>query len=83
MVVDGALKNEIRTAKEPVRALQLATPLVLGASLDRKDGFVGCMRALLLNGRPVDLRGHARRGATSLQTIPTLMEHTYTFEIWC
>ncbi|CAG9559492.1 unnamed protein product [Danaus chrysippus] len=62
VVVDGALKNEIRTAKEPVRALQLATPLVLGASLDRKDGFVGCMRALLLNGRPVDLRGHARRG---------------------
>ncbi|XP_052755482.1 neurexin-4 isoform X2 [Galleria mellonella] len=62
VVVDGALKNEIRTAKEPIRALQLTTALVLGASLDRKDGFVGCMRALLLNGRPQDLRAHARRG---------------------
>ncbi|XP_073942606.1 neurexin-4 isoform X2 [Choristoneura fumiferana] len=62
VVVDGALKNEIRTAKEPVRALQLTSPLVLGAALDRKDGFVGCVRALLLNGRPVDLRQHARMG---------------------
>ncbi|XP_046963642.1 neurexin-4 isoform X2 [Vanessa cardui] len=62
VVVDGALKNEIRTAKEPVRALQLSTALALGAALDRKDGFVGCVRALLLNGRAVDLRRHARRG---------------------
>ncbi|XP_026321952.1 neurexin-4 isoform X2 [Hyposmocoma kahamanoa] len=62
VVVDGALKNEIRTAKEPLRALQLSTGLVLGAALDRKDGFVGCLRALLLNGRAVDLRAHARRG---------------------
>ncbi|XP_049869625.1 neurexin-4 [Pectinophora gossypiella] len=62
VVVDGALKNEIRTAKEPVRALQLSTGLILGAALDRKDGFVGCMRALLLNGMPIDLRSYARRG---------------------
>lgn len=62
VVVDGALKNEIRAAKEPARALQLTTGLVLGAALDHKDGFVGCMRALLLNGRPVDLRSYARRG---------------------
>ncbi|XP_045526116.1 neurexin-4 isoform X1 [Pieris brassicae] len=62
VVVDGALKNEIRTAKEPVRALHLTTALVLGATLERKDGFVGCMRALLLSGKPVDLRSYARRG---------------------
>ncbi|XP_050681113.1 neurexin-4 [Leptidea sinapis] len=62
VVVDGALKNEIRTAREPARALSLTTALALGATLDRKDGFVGCVRALLLNGRPVDLRAHARRG---------------------
>lgn len=62
VVVDGALKNEIRTAKEPVRALQLTTGLALGAALDHKDGFVGCMRALLLNGRPIDLSSYARRG---------------------
>ncbi|CAK1542832.1 unnamed protein product [Leptosia nina] len=62
VVVDGALKNEIRTAKEPVRALHLTTSLVLGASIERKDGFVGCMRALLLSGKPVDLRSYAKRG---------------------
>ncbi|XP_013164723.1 PREDICTED: neurexin-4 isoform X1 [Papilio xuthus] len=62
VVVDGALKNEIRTAKEPVRALHLTTALALGASLERTDGFVGCVRALLLNGRPVDLVSYARRG---------------------
>ncbi|XP_063360126.1 neurexin-4 [Cydia amplana] len=62
VVVDGALKNEIRTAKEPVRALQLSSPLIIGAAMDRKDGFVGCIRALLLNGRPVDLLSYARRG---------------------
>ncbi|XP_041970280.1 neurexin-4 isoform X2 [Aricia agestis] len=62
LIVDGALKNEIRTAKEPARALQLTTALALGAALDRSDGFVGCIRALLLNGRPVDLRDLARRG---------------------
>ncbi|KPJ11812.1 Neurexin-4 [Papilio machaon] len=62
VVVDGALKNEIRTAKEPVRALHLTTALALGASLERTDGFVGCVRALLLNGRPVDLLTYARRG---------------------
>ncbi|XP_072939887.1 neurexin-4 [Epargyreus clarus] len=62
LVVDGALKSEIRTAKDPVRALHLTTGLALGASLDRKDGFVGCMRALLQNGIPVDLRSYAKRG---------------------
>lgn len=65
-MVDGALKNEIRTAKEPLRALQLTSGLVLGAALDHKDGFVGCMRALLLNGKAVDLRAHARRGKANL-----------------
>ncbi|KAL0832456.1 hypothetical protein ABMA28_000688 [Loxostege sticticalis] len=62
VVVDGALKNEIRTPADPARALHLTTALVLGAALDRSDGFVGCLRALLLNGRPVDLVSHARRG---------------------
>ncbi|KAG6457370.1 neurexin-4 isoform X1 [Manduca sexta] len=62
VVVDGALKNEIRSARGGARALYLSTGLALGAALDRADGFVGCVRALLLNGRPVDLRALARRG---------------------
>lgn len=68
MVVDGALKNLINTGKEPVRALHLTTGLALGAALDGKDGFVGCLRALLLNGRPVDLRAVAQRGTLHLDT---------------
>ncbi|GBP09577.1 Neurexin-4 [Eumeta japonica] len=66
LVVDGALKNEIRTSKDPIRALQINSDLILGAAiLDKEqstsDGFLGCMRALLLNGRPIDLRAYARR----------------------
>lgn len=68
VVVDGALKNLINTGKEPVRALHLTTGLALGAALDGKDGFVGCLRALLLNGRPVDLRAVAQRGTLHLDT---------------
>ncbi|CAH0407172.1 unnamed protein product [Chilo suppressalis] len=62
VVVDGALKSEIRAPSEPARALHLTTALVVGAALDRSDGFVGCIRALLLNGRPVRLRALASRG---------------------
>lgn len=71
-MVDGALKNEIRTGKEPVRALHLTTGLALGAALDRKDGFVGCLRALLLSGRPVDLRSYAARGMYPIYVLDLL-----------
>ncbi|KAL4707615.1 hypothetical protein ACJJTC_014720 [Scirpophaga incertulas] len=60
LVVDGALKNEIRTPVEPARALHLSTALVLGAALGRSKGYVGCVRALLLGGRRVHLAHHAR-----------------------
>ncbi|GLH10251.1 Neurexin-4, partial [Gryllus bimaculatus] len=33
-----------------------------GATVDYRDGYVGCIRALLLNGELVDLAGHAKRG---------------------
>ncbi|XP_077286493.1 neurexin-4 isoform X2 [Arctopsyche grandis] len=62
IVVDGSDKSEVREPPGPVRALQLNSPFVLGASVDYRDGFVGCIRALLLNGRPQDLRGYAERG---------------------
>lgn len=35
--------------------------MAIGATLDYQDGFVGCIRALLLNGVPVDLRSYAER----------------------
>ena len=33
-----------------------------GATVDYRDGYVGCIRALLLNGQLIDLRSHAERG---------------------
>lgn len=62
IIVDGALKAEVREPPGPVRALHLTSELVLGASLEYRDGFTGCIRALLVNGEHVDLRSYARRG---------------------
>ncbi|XP_034948023.1 neurexin-4 isoform X2 [Chelonus insularis] len=62
IVIDGALKNEIREPPGPVRALHLTSEFVVGASTKWRDGFVGCIRSLLLNGILQDLRQYARRG---------------------
>ncbi|XP_018318496.1 neurexin-4 isoform X1 [Agrilus planipennis] len=61
LVVDGALKSEVREPPGPIRALHLTSPLVVGATVDYRDGFTGCIRSLLLNGNLVDLRSYARR----------------------
>lgn len=62
LVVDGSLKAEVREPPGPVRALYLTSEMVIGATIDYRDGFVGCIRALLLNGQLIDLKSHARRG---------------------
>ncbi|XP_034192438.1 neurexin-4 isoform X1 [Osmia lignaria lignaria] len=62
IVVDGALKNEVREPPGPVRALHLTSELVVGATTEYRDGYVGCIRALLLNGQLQDLRTYARQG---------------------
>nr|NVI76536.1 neurexin IV [Cucujiformia] len=62
LVVDGALKAEVREPPGPVRALHLTSELVIGANVEYRDGFTGCIRALLINGEHIDLRGYARRG---------------------
>ncbi|XP_071445509.1 neurexin-4 isoform X1 [Hetaerina americana] len=62
MVVDGALKAEVREPPGPVRALHLTSDLVVGASVEYRDGYVGCIRALLLNGQLADLKSYATRG---------------------
>jgi hypothetical protein len=61
LVVDGALKAEVREPPGPVRALHLTSDFSLGAALDTRDGYVGCIRALLLNGKLIDLRSYAER----------------------
>lgn len=56
------LKAEVREPPGPVRALHLDSHLVLGASVDYRDGFTGCVRALLINGEHINLRQYARMG---------------------
>lgn len=60
IVLDGALRNEIREPAGPVRALHLTSDFVVGATTRFRDGFVGCIRALLLNGKLQDLRRFGR-----------------------
>ncbi|XP_058793266.1 neurexin-4 [Phymastichus coffea] len=62
IVIDGAFKNEVAEPPGPVRGLFLTSDLVVGATTDYRDGYVGCIRSLLLNGKLQDLRGYARHG---------------------
>lgn len=61
-MVDGALKSEVREPPGPVRALFLTSELVIGATVDYRDGYTGCIRAFMINGQLVDLRSYARGG---------------------
>ncbi|KAG8190720.1 hypothetical protein JTE90_024856 [Oedothorax gibbosus] len=56
VVVDGSLSGEVRERGGAVRALQLTSKLVIGATVEYREGFVGCLRALMLNGETVDLQ---------------------------
>ncbi|KAK0161422.1 hypothetical protein PV327_009893 [Microctonus hyperodae] len=62
IVLDGALKNRISEPPGPVRALHLTSDFVIGATTKYRDGYVGCIRSLLLNGKLQDLRQYAKRG---------------------
>ncbi|XP_053372962.1 neurexin-4-like [Mercenaria mercenaria] len=42
--------------------MELTKPLTVGATVDHRDGFVGCMRALRVNGVLIDMRGAVRKG---------------------
>ncbi|GIX99848.1 neurexin-4 [Caerostris darwini] len=56
IVVDGSLSGEIRERTGSVRALYLTSKLIIGATVEYREGFVGCLRALMLNGAVVDLQ---------------------------
>ncbi|KAL1140158.1 hypothetical protein AAG570_000090, partial [Ranatra chinensis] len=62
IILDGSIKTKVREPPGPVRALHLTSPLVIGATVDYRDGYTGCIRALLLNGQHVDLKGYATKG---------------------
>ncbi|GAB6032060.1 hypothetical protein CHUAL_010426 [Chamberlinius hualienensis] len=62
VVVDGSIKNTVREPIGASRAIYLTSEFVVGATVDYRDGFVGCMRALMLNGRPIEMNELAKRG---------------------
>lgn len=35
---------------------------ILGSSSDEQNGFIGCIRAFMLNGQLVDLKSYAKKG---------------------
>ena len=47
---------------EITRLLDLTKPLTVGAAVDHRDGFVGCMRGLRVNGVLMDMKGQVTRG---------------------
>lgn len=59
-------QQALKTLDEPTdqgfKSLILDSKLVVGASVDYRDGFVGCIRALMVNGLVMDLRGAVERG---------------------
>jgi hypothetical protein len=55
VVIDGAQKTQVPEPAGPVRPFKLTSALYIGASKEWTDGYVGCLRALVLNGVPVDL----------------------------
>ena len=59
VVIDGARKGQFKEPRGPVRPMLLDSGLFVGANPEQSDGYVGCMRALVLNGVPIDLQGEA------------------------
>lgn len=62
IIVDGSQSAEVREKPDRSHALYLPGRLFIGASVDYKEGFVGCMRAFLVNGMPVNLQSYAAAG---------------------
>merc|ERR1712038_1079555 len=55
VVIDGARKGTFSEPIGPVRPFKLTSKLYVGATKEYTDGYVGCLRALVLNGVAVDL----------------------------
>jgi len=62
IVVDGQLTNEQRQSLGSIiRPLHLTSHFVLGATVEYREGYVGCIRALLVNGKFIDLNRYAKQ----------------------
>ena len=62
LVIDGQLTNEHRNSGGLIRPLHLTTHFVIGATTEYREGYVGCLRSLLINGRSIELGRYALEG---------------------
>ncbi|XP_037077465.1 LOW QUALITY PROTEIN: neurexin-4-like [Pollicipes pollicipes] len=62
LLVDNSLKEDVAEPSGPVRSMELTSRLVVGATTQYRNGFVGCMRAFMINGQLQNLKYLAERG---------------------
>lgn len=62
IIIDGSQSAEVREKPDRSHALHLPGHLVIGASVDYKEGYVGCLRGFMVNGEPLNLRLRAPPG---------------------
>lgn len=66
LVVDGQISTNSASRLSVARSLPAITHLFVGATEDFKEGYVGCMRSLLINGQLVDIYKPASNGTYGL-----------------
>ncbi|KAJ6223266.1 hypothetical protein RDWZM_001811 [Blomia tropicalis] len=62
LVIDGRFANENRENADNAVPLYLTSYFVIGATTEYREGFLGCMRALMINGQQVELVKYAKQG---------------------
>ncbi|XP_043229455.1 neurexin-4-like [Amphibalanus amphitrite] len=65
VLLDNSLHKHTDEPEGPVRPIKLTSKLIVGANTKYSNGFVGCMRALMVNGRLQNLKYLAERGVWS------------------
>lgn len=66
LVVDGQISTNAGTRPVSSRTVPATSQLFVGATEDYKEGYVGCMRSLLINGQFIDIYKSAREGGYGL-----------------
>lgn len=60
LVIDGKFSSDVKTLNSQVRPFHLTSRIVIGATVEEREGYVGCLRSLMLNGYFIDLAGMTR-----------------------
>uniref|UniRef100_A0A6G1SLQ2 Neurexin-4 n=2 Tax=Aceria tosichella TaxID=561515 RepID=A0A6G1SLQ2_9ACAR len=66
LVVDGQISSNVASRHTAGRSSSTTIHLFVGATEDFKEGYVGCMRSLLINGKAIDIYKPAQQGQYGL-----------------